>query len=220
MDQKDMTRQELIDWLKAGLKKAGKTQSGLAEHIGIPQSRISEMARGLREFKPEEIPPISEYLAEPPPDLNPVLQRGERVKISGKVQAGYWAEPDEEYEEARKWETIPFMPQYQGVRKFAVRVVGPSMNAIMPEGTLLVCAHLYDLQEEPISGKRYIVRMTRPDGYIENTVKELVIDSAGKPWLWPRSHHPEHQQPMSLDDREGYLVEIHARVIFAMIPEI
>jgi hypothetical protein len=32
---------------------------------------------------------------------------------------------------------------------------------------------------------------------VEATLKEYVVDEKGVAWLWPRSTHPEHQQPIS-----------------------
>ena len=36
---------------------------------------------------------------------------------------------------------------------------------------------------------------------IEATVKEYVVDDDGQVWLWPRSSHPEYQQPFLLKER-------------------
>lgn len=57
----------LISWLAAGLDKRGKTQTGLANHLGLDQPRISEMLRRKRRFQATEIPKIAEYIEQPPP---------------------------------------------------------------------------------------------------------------------------------------------------------
>ena len=58
----------LIAWLAAGLdKKRGKTQTGLAEVLGLSQSRISEILNGKRQIKLIEVPKIAKYIERPPP---------------------------------------------------------------------------------------------------------------------------------------------------------
>jgi hypothetical protein len=95
------------------------------------------------------------------------------------------------------------------------------MNLVYPEGTVLVCADLYELGEEgePIPGKKYIVRRIASDGRIETTVKEVGRDDKGTWWLWPRSNDPEHQQPIPLTGIEGETIEAYARVLFSFKAE-
>lgn len=54
-------------WVDAGLSKPGKTNTELANLLGIPQSRVSEMRRGKRLAKIEELPIIADYIEEPVP---------------------------------------------------------------------------------------------------------------------------------------------------------
>ena len=57
----------LIAWLADGLEKRGKTQTGLADHLGVTQPRISEMLNRKRRFQLAEIQKIAEYIEQPPP---------------------------------------------------------------------------------------------------------------------------------------------------------
>lgn len=63
----DQETQRYIDWVRKGLQKQGKTQSGLAEHLGIAHPQISSLLKGNRQIKVSEIPAMAEYLEMPPP---------------------------------------------------------------------------------------------------------------------------------------------------------
>lgn len=54
--------QIFIDWMRAGLKQPGKTQSGLARHLNIAHPQITQLLRGRRLLKIDEIPKIAAYL--------------------------------------------------------------------------------------------------------------------------------------------------------------
>jgi transcriptional regulator with XRE-family HTH domain len=140
--------------------------------------------------------------------------------VVGEVQAGSWREtlelPPEE------WEPVLFgeRPEYRGLPRFGLRVRGPSMNALYPQGTVLDCIKFIDLHRLPRSGDRVIVQRHRPEGLIEATAKELRFN--GQRWeLWPRSHHPAHQSPVVVegDIGEDSTVEIYALIIGSYQPE-
>lgn len=64
----DIDSEALVAWLARGLdRKKGKTQSGLADALGVSQPRISEMLRRKRRIHLAEIPKIAEYVEEAPP---------------------------------------------------------------------------------------------------------------------------------------------------------
>ena len=54
----------LRDWVAAGLGKKGKTQKGLAKHLGIDPMGVSRMLNGKRKIQVDEIQKISNYLGE------------------------------------------------------------------------------------------------------------------------------------------------------------
>jgi hypothetical protein len=61
-----------LEWVRQGLKKPGKSQSGLARHLGLDPSAINKLVNGKRILKGPEIGPTAEYLEEPPPALEPM----------------------------------------------------------------------------------------------------------------------------------------------------
>lgn len=216
----------LAEWREA----KGVTQEQLAERAGTTKATVSRWENSERDPPFNALASIADALGIPLAnlfhhprealvDLAPVPSYLQRVPLAGEVQAGAWRQVDD-LAQTEEVMDIPLAPAYRGLRPFALRVVGPSMNLVYPEGTLLICCHLEDLHEQPTPGKRYIIQDRDPDDSVETTVKELVLDDAGRPWAWPRSSHPAHQTPVPLDvGRDGHSIEIHARVVFALKPE-
>lgn len=60
------------DWIRAGLKQSGKTQVGLAQHLGIAHPQITQLLNGKRRLNVDEVPKIAEYLGVDPPAFPPV----------------------------------------------------------------------------------------------------------------------------------------------------
>lgn len=58
----DRMTEQLIYWIKSGLKRTGKTQSGLADHLGLAHPQITQILKGSRAVKVNELPKIAEFL--------------------------------------------------------------------------------------------------------------------------------------------------------------
>jgi repressor LexA len=124
-----------------------------------------------------------------------------KVNVIGKVRAGDWVEALEWPQ--TDWYAIdsPMDERFNGVRRFALEVHGPSMNQVYAEGDIIICVRYGDIGREPRSKERVVVQRLNDQGMIEATVKEFVIEDDGSVWLWPRSSHPEFQQPYMLKER-------------------
>lgn len=53
-----------VEWIREGLKKPGKSQAGLARHLGLDPAAISRLLTGDRQLKANEIEKIKIYLGE------------------------------------------------------------------------------------------------------------------------------------------------------------
>jgi transcriptional regulator with XRE-family HTH domain len=200
-------------------KAKGITLEKLAELSGLSVSYLSRLEKSGRNLSLKNMNLIARALGGNAPDLLPVASTHHRIKLEGEVQAGKWRSAEQSDIEPEFFD-IPLPEAYAALRPFAVRVMGSSMNLVYPEGTILICCHLAELQENPIPGKRYIIEDIDQGDGIETTVKEFVLDQDGNPWAWPRSSHPEFQQPFALDvGRPGHTIMIKARVIFALTRE-
>ncbi|MBG1232996.1 helix-turn-helix domain-containing protein [Aestuariivirga litoralis] len=188
----------------------------LAERTGLSVGYLSRLEKGARNLSLKNMQLIADSMQVQPHELLPLQTSHHRIPLVGEVQAGKWRATDEPWEDPEVFD-IPLPEPYKGLRPFALRVLGPSMNSIYPEGSILICCHVEELQEDPIPGKRYIIEDCDEADGIETTVKEFVVDAEGRPWAWPRSTHPEFQSPMPLDiGRPGHTIRIKARVIFSL----
>ncbi len=127
--------------------------------------------------------------------LEPVAANTVTINMRGVVQAGQWSEAMER--PAKDWQKIT-LPRPGGHKSyFGLRVKGPSMNQVYPEGTILVCVPFHDYGYGLEEGDHVIVQRWDA-GQVEATVKELRKSPEGNIWLWPRSDHPKHQTPIAL----------------------
>src|SRR5882672_1739590 len=60
---------DALTWIREGLAKPGKSQSGLARAINRAPSAVSALMKGERDLKAKEIPLIAAYLEVEPPGL-------------------------------------------------------------------------------------------------------------------------------------------------------
>ena len=58
-----------VDWIRSGLKRTGKTRSGLAKALGRSPSAVTDLLNGHRRLRADEIAIVSEYLGIEPPRL-------------------------------------------------------------------------------------------------------------------------------------------------------
>jgi SOS-response transcriptional repressor LexA len=216
----------LTQWLKDALAHSKLTQAELARRLAArlgpsyERSKVNKMALGKRDIDGVELLAISEITGFPVPtplirseDIESTHEPSVAVMIKGFVQAGNWVENPEW--PADEWCEIHITPvrEYPGKALHACRVRGPSMNKLYPDGTILVWVSIVDVQEPPISGKRYIVRRTRDAGSLyEMTVKTYLESETGK-WLISESDDPRYQGAIRLTENEDDQVEIVGRVV-------
>lgn len=59
-----------VEWIRANLDRSkGKTQIGLARHLGLAHTQITMLMQGRRRLKVDEIPKIADYLGVEPPTV-------------------------------------------------------------------------------------------------------------------------------------------------------
>ena len=174
------TRAKILqEWIDAGLSKPDKSNTRLAEILGIPQSRVSEMRRGKRLLKSTELQSIADYIDEPVPDgvVTGSAALG-TVPLVGFVGAGAQIFAIDDHakggglEEGASSSTV------------AVRVRGDSMRPAYKNGDLLY----YDAQSigdlDHLIGSDCIAYLS--DG--RTLVKEIRKNSSG---YWLHSHNAD-----------------------------
>jgi transcriptional regulator with XRE-family HTH domain len=124
------------------------------------------------------------------------------IDVIGEVQAGVF-KTAVEWPKSLQFEVkVPVETPYNRVHNFGLRVLGPSMDQVFPDGTIVVCAKIQDLGPlfELQSGRYVVVIRRAATEEVEATVKQFIRDENGVAWLWPRSNHPEFQAPTKVED--------------------
>jgi transcriptional regulator with XRE-family HTH domain len=118
---------DYIEWIRQGLAKEGKTQTGLAEALGRAPSMVTDLLKGDRGLKTRELEQISAYLEIPLPTFLP-----EGVPIIGIAGAG----PSGEIVFASEGENLGLAPVPPGWNDetVALEVRGNSMRGIAFDG--------------------------------------------------------------------------------------
>lgn len=133
--------------------------------------------------------PISRYVA----DL-PDAGGKTRIKVIGQVQAGTWNErpewsPEDQYEVEVDPPTLPG-------ERFALEMVGHSMDKLIPPGSILECIRVFGPGgPTPEDGDIVIARRTRND-VTETTCKRLEIRPDGTQVLYGDSYRSEFNEPI------------------------
>ena len=136
------------------------------------------------------------------------------VHIVGDVAAGVFREAHQRDED--DWEFITLPDGYGEV--FGLRVRGDSMDKEFPDGSVLICKHYNEADDEVPLGKYVIAdRIDGATGFIESTCKKLTQDEkSGTYILLPESNNPIHM-PLPLLDMGEQSVRIRAVVTGAII---
>lgn len=152
------------------------------------------------------------------PDMHISMRQ---VPVIGFVQAGVWLSTIELPPEDRFDIPLPIQAGFDGFVVQGLVVRGPSMDELYPHGSILAVVSFLDLGRDPRNGER-VVALRHRHGESEATVKEYRIGKDGKERLWPRSSHPDFQQPILVDPPDGEDEELRIAylVIGSYRPEI
>jgi hypothetical protein len=78
-----------VDWIRTGLKRTGKTRSGLARALCRSPSAVTDLLNGHRRLRADEIAIVSDYLGiEPPRLIGGGPPRTPKAPLIGYVGAG------------------------------------------------------------------------------------------------------------------------------------
>lgn len=168
--------------------------------MGVPQSVVSDWEnnklkswRDVADRLAVKLRVSKGYFA--PTQFNSTVKTTE-IPVVGEVQAGVFRLALEIPTEERTTIPVVTVRGYERVQLVALRVKGPSMDQLYPDGShvIVVSAHDTDVR----NGDRVVVYQRQGDLY-EATIKEVRTGPDGRVALWPRSNHPDHQTPIYLD---------------------
>lgn len=202
-----------FSWIADGLKKPGKTKSGLAEAMGIWPSGVTSLLKGERQLKAEEAQKAAAYL-EMEHFGSPLSAVQETVitcvKITGEVAGGIWAEPRVAYQE--EMTDVPLDPRWPADAIYLLRVKGTSVNRKARDGDLVLCLDAWAAPRSAMPGDWVIMERER-NGLIETTVKRVAEGRDGSYVLRPDSDDPTFQTTFAIGESDGEVVRLKAFVL-------
>lgn len=186
---------DYLQWIRDGLRQTGKTQVGLARHLGLTHPQITRLLKGVRRLKVDELPRIADYLGVCLPGEGDTSPPGHAsgIPVLGEVAAGIWLEIMTEPE---RFEDVPVTPSpsHPANAQYGLIVRGESLNKIAKNGDTLHCVSVQQTNMDVKDGDLVIVERVDASGKRETTAKRLRRN--GHFELWPESDHPAHQKPI------------------------
>lgn len=206
------------------------SQEKFGERVGVTRSAVSqwekdettptgpnlvEIARALKK-SPSWFVDALAHTREIDEDGDEEIEQPRRlVPIVGYAHAGEFKENVDNLEPISYLEDEPDA-RFLGVPRYSLIVRGPSMDRIFPEGTRVICVKYIDIKAQPVVGEYVDVTRRLKNGLWERTLKVLA-EYQGVRYLEPRSYHPAHQEPITIDPNgEDDEVVIRGRVIRAI----
>ena len=133
------------------------------------------------------------------------------VKVTGYVKAGIWQDARVEGPSM----DVPSIGGYPVDMQTAYVVDGESLNKIARNGDVLVCLDLIESGVSIKDNDLVIVELMKHDGeFVDRSAKRVRRTRTGFE-LWPESDHPDHQEPLVLNDVEdGIDMRVSAKVLW------
>lgn len=221
-------------------ERAGLTQEEMADKLGVSRDRYAkwetrsripvEYAVKVADIFKADVTglltghPVKEILPSLSQTPVPGFLGTVPVEVVGAVQAGLFKRSTEWPPGDRETLAMPVNVPYSDKPLQALKVVGPSMDMWYPDGSYVVVLPSIYLGEGwiPTTGQHVVVTRTAWDEH-EATIKEVAYDGDDL-LLYPRSHHPDFQNPWRIPIRrhgiapaDGYEgMRISGLVVWAM----
>lgn len=163
------------EWLVEGLRTTGKSQSGLARHMGVSQSAANRWANGKTRLKAEDLPRIADFLGIPLPNLGSVAPvtlaqpTFAEVPIKGFVMEGFWIEANEMRSRQPSVAVVP-NPNFDLASHYALETgVTPSDDPDIARKTYL-CIKI-DALDRSLRPKDRVHLQARRGGVLQSTIR-------------------------------------------------
>ena len=198
-------------------QSAGWTYADVAERAGVHEITIARLATGAIKLSQDWMHRLGEIYGVPYTDVitAPPTIGLRQVRVSILLSADVWSDDHRLNDDETFDVFIADDPSLSGLTFYAGEIRGDMMNARYPDRSVVVLSKLTQRPNEIQEGKRYHVRVTRPDGKSEETIKTLTKDSSGQYWLKPESTEPRHRA-IPLDGTPDETVELLGRVRFVV----
>lgn len=219
--------------IRQRLKELGLTSNAASLKAGLPRDAIRDVLSGKSKYPRADtlvamasaLGVTISYLLDDDQesvrsDAMPPARR--TLPIRYEVAAGAWLAQDDIRDEPFGFYEAFRIAPYGDFPQWLERVVGDSVNQLIPTGAL---AHVVDaiaIEYEPKHNDLVVVVRSRAQGaFLERSIKQVELTPRGVE-LWPRSFNAKWDRPLSLTDgvREGEDAEVAivGLVLTAYIP--
>ena len=165
-------------WLKDGLAQKGKSQQGLAKHMGVSAPVVSRMVSGQREIRGTEIQQIASYLGTLPPtggrEAVSVTGRTAQLPVVGVACEGVWRD-SVSFAPSALSQSIPALPHplFQNEIQYAVEVNGLSRKPGVA-GDFVICVPIGSLDRNLRANDIVHCKFERTGGLFQEIVRCVV----------------------------------------------
>jgi len=216
-----------MEWsarLNAKFQATGWSKSELARRAGVSYDNVLKYLGGhVKQPRGDTLERLAGALGTTEahlrgldqPSLTKALGRAgklQSVKVSGFVKAGIWQ--DARLEGPSDMD-VPSIGGYPADMQLAYIVDGDSLNRIARDGDVLVCLDLIASGISIKDNDLVIVELLKHDGeFVDRSAKRVRRTKTGYE-LWPESDHPDHQEPLVLNEiDDGIEMRVSAKVLW------
>lgn len=172
-----MRQQLIIDWLRAALKKSGKTQEEAASAAGLRRDALNKALNGKRDLSASEMLAVSSALGVPLPGTQPYLAPTSMLPsiapVLGIIAPGSWREAGALMKTDYSVPVVP-EPRYAQMHQYALRYEGPPHSLGFIYGDFLIFVPLTPNASNVEDGSIVDFRRYR-DGTSETTIRIVHI---------------------------------------------
>jgi transcriptional regulator with XRE-family HTH domain len=195
-------------------ERKGLSVEAVAARLNLSPAQVSRIERAatdtttrrLRQFAELYGVSVADLFQDQHPDA-PAIS----VEIRGEIYTGHWAE-----DLAPLGVTVMPSIGVEREKLFALLCKEPAMDLVYPRNSMIFCLSFETLGRPPESGDHVVMVQRDGSGRVERQLRELRDDPKGRSWLWPRSSHPEYQQPVKFTTD----IEVEAVVVASFIKRI
>lgn len=198
--------EQIRSWLLQTMETKGWSARHWANAADVTPSTVQRALKEDYKFvtSSRTLAKLAKAAGVPPPDLSGTRGLGGgtagevRLPIRYEVAASGFLPRDELPQRPCGYRRVQAIRPFQDFTQWLERVVNESMNRIIPPGSLVHVVDAIEIGYAPNHDDVVVVERVRGNGWlVERTVKQVAMTSEGVE-LWPRSHNPRYQSPISL----------------------
>lgn len=124
-----------------------------------------------------------------------------RMPIVGSAHASFWMPSAPSIDEPVDWLTVPYTTYEPVSGQYVLKIVGPSVDKVAPEGTFAICQRFGEGLHSLPDGK-FVHAERERQGEIEWTIKQVKWEGS-RMILCPHSNHKDHQSPLHMGGKDA-----------------